>query len=407
MNARTASAPQPRGFANVLVLATGQALHVSGQSMVVTISGLVGVVLAPKAALATLPITAVLFGSLLTAIPASLLMARIGRRAGFMLGATSVVIGSAIATWAISISSFWFFVAGSLVMGFNGGFAPYYRFAAVDQAEAAFKPKAISLVLSGGVVAAFVGPNLGHWTAESYGNARFMGSFAVASCVGGLLVICLSFLRLPRVQRAEHKDAGRPLGKIVRQPEFYVSMIVATVAYATMSLIMTATPLAMAHHGMGVNDTATVISWHVFAMFAPAFFTGSIVARFGPLNVMLAGMAMLALCCAIALCGVDFHHFFAALILLGLGWCLCFVAASTLLTECYAPGERAKVQAANDFVIMTSVAVASALAGGLLHFVGWPAVQLTAIPFVLASTLVVLVLILSKRHESPGRGRRT
>lgn len=389
----------PKMTRNVWVLAIAQALHVTNSAMVVTISGLVGARLTATPSLATVPVTAVLLGGLCMAMPASLLMHRFGRRAGFRLGAACVIAGAGSAAWAIMAASFWGFVGASFVLGLNNGVAAFYRFAAVDDAEPAFRPKAISWVLSGGIVAAFVGPTLGRTTVDLVDNAPFAGSFVTATAVGCMLLLTLGYVTGGRpIIREAH--GGRPIAEIVRQPAFYVAVLTGAVGYAVMSLIMTATPLAMADHGMGVHDSATVISWHVFAMYAPALVAGSIVARYGVPNVLLSGLALLTVCCGIALAGVDFHHFFIALLLLGLGWCLCFVAASALLTESYAPNERAKVQGLNDFLVMGSVAAASALSGGLLHWAGWTAVQLAALPFLALATAAVVGLVLARRRTA-------
>lgn len=385
---------------NVLILAGCQALLTTGQSMLIIASGLVGAMLAADPALATLPISAVVVGTLSATVPASLLMRRIGRRGGFLVGAAISLAGAITAATAVYARDFWLFSLGTYLMGVNAGFGQYYRFAATDVAAPAFRSRAISLVLAGGVVAAVTGPELVKLTVDAWAPITFLGSYATLAALPVAAAGLLAFLDIPLSRGEAHAHSGRPLIEIAKQPAFPVAVLGGMVGYGVMSLVMTATPLAMVGCGFGVSDAATVIQWHVLAMFAPSFFTGHLIARFGVLEVMLSGMLLLAGCVVAALMGVDLANFWVALVALGLGWNFAFVGASTLLTETYEPAERAKVQATNDFLVFGSVATASLASGALLHFFGWDAVQVLAVPFVIAGTAAIVWLKLRRRASA-------
>ena len=376
---------------NVWLLAACQALFMTGQSMMIMLGGLVGATLAPDGALATLPVSAAVVGMVTATIPASLLMKRLGRRGGFLIGASIGAVGGALAAYAIVIQAFVPLVSGTFLAGIAGGFAQYYRFAAADIASEETRGRAISLVLAGGVVAAVAGPHLVTLTIDMLAYT-FVASYLVVAALPILSMGLLTFLDIPMLDPGTIREPGRPLHRIARQPTFIVAVLGGTVGYSTMSLIMTSTPLAMVGCGFGVADAASVIQWHVLAMFAPSFFTGSLIKRFGVLNVMLAGMVLLFACVAVDLAGVDFLNFAVGLAILGLGWNFAFVGASTLLTETHSPAERAKVQATNDFLVFGSVATASLSSGAFLHFLGWNAVQILALPFVTVATLGLLWL---------------
>lgn len=394
--------PEARDVRNVGVLAACQALFMSSQSMHIITAGLVGAMLAENRALATVPVTAVVVATVATTIPASLIMHRIGRRAGFMLAAAVGALGGALAAWGIWEQMFWVFTAGAFGMGVQGGFAQYYRFAAADVAGADFRARAISLTLSGGVVSALVGPQLVKWTTDLFAPVTFLGVYVTVCVLAAAAVLLLTALDIPRLGAAESRAGGRPLSEIARQPAFVVAVLCGMVGYAVMSLVMTSTPLAMIGCGFGVGEAATVIQFHVLAMFGPSFFTGTLIDRYGVLNVIQAGMALLAGCVAVALAGIDILNFGVALTALGLGWNFAFVGASTLLTETYRPVERAKVQAANDFLVFGSVAAASASSGAVLHLFGWDAVQMVALPFIAAAVAALAWFRTRRRAGPPG-----
>jgi MFS family permease len=382
---------------NVAVLAANQALFMTGATMLVILSGLVGLALAEDKALATLPISAVMIGNALTMVPASLLMERIGRRPGFMLGALIGASGGLIAAAGILGRDFPLFVGGNFVIGVYAGFAQYYRFAAADAASAAFKSKAISLVVAGGVVAALLGPELAKWSSGLLAPGRFLGSYLVFAGLALVAAASLGFLDIPRPRKEESLRSGRPLPRIMRHPVFLVAVFVGMMGYGVTILMMTATPLAMATYGHGLDHTAFVIQWHTLAMFAPAFFTGSLIRSFGVLNVMLVGVALLSGCTVAALAGVDLGQFWFGMTALGLGWNFTFIGATTLLTEAYLPAERAKIQAANDFLVFGAVAAASLLSGGLLEYFDWQAVNYFAVPFLLAAGAAIIWLAAFRR----------
>jgi MFS family permease len=389
--------PIAREKRNVAVLAAAQALFMTGATMLIIISGLVGFALAENKALATLPVSAAMIGNALTMVPASLLMERVGRRPGFILGALIGVFGAAVAAMGIFERDFALFVVGNVIIGIYAGFAQYYRFAAADESDPDFKGTAISLVLTGGVVAALVGPELAKWSSGLLAPPRFLVSYLVVAGLALAAAAVLWFLDIPRIRKEEISEPGRPLRRIMRQPVFLVAVFVGMMGYGVTILMMTAVPLAMAAYRHGLDHTAFVIQWHTVAMFAPAFFTGSLIRKFGVLNVMFIGTALLAGCVVAALAGVDLLQFFLGLTALGLGWNFTFIGASTLLIEAYLPAERAKVQAANDFLVFGSVATASLLSGALLDYVDWRAVNYFAVPFLLAAAGAVSWLAISRQ----------
>ncbi|MBM3517406.1 MAG: MFS transporter [Alphaproteobacteria bacterium] len=381
---------------NVALLAGCQALFMSANSLLITIGALAGAALTPEPVLATLPVTAVVTGTAISTIPGSLLMGGLGRRTGFMIGAMLGVAGAGLAAVAMTVGSFALLCVGTLVIGLHNGFAGYYRFAAADTAEPAFRPRAISLVLAGGVVAAFVGPELAKLSRNAL-DALYAGSYLAVLGVLGATLVLLYFVAVPPSSRSDGTRRGRPLTEILGQPACVVAVLSGTIGYATMSLIMTATPLAMGHAAHTFDDSATVIEWHVVAMFAPAFFTGSLISRFGVDRVIALGAVLVLGAIAAALSGTGFHHFWAALVLIGLGWNFTYIGGSALLTECYAPEERAKTQAANDFLIFGAVATASFLSGTTLHLFGWNVVNLIATPFACLLLAAAGWLVLHRR----------
>ncbi|HJO72458.1 MAG: MFS transporter [Rhodospirillales bacterium] len=381
---------------NVAVLFVCQALFITIWTMMTIIGGITGAALATDKALATLPFTTMIIGNALATVPAALLMRRIGRRAGFLVGVAICAAGSAIAAYAVYGGDFWLFATGSLVMGIFAGFAQFYRFAAADTASPQFKSRAISLVVAGGIVAAVIAPGFTEW-AGAISPVAFAGSFIVMTGLAILTMAVLAFLDIPKPEDLGYKNSGRPLPQIMRQPVFVVAALGGMVSYGVMLLVMTAAPLAIVTCGYDVNDAAFVIQGHVVGMFAPALFTGALIARFGVLNIMLTGAALLMACAAIALTGIDITRFWLAMLALGLGWNLAFIGASTLLTESYTPEEREKVQGVNDFLVFGTVALASVSSGAILHFFSWNAVQWAAFPFVAVSGGATLWLLVRRR----------
>jgi MFS family permease len=386
---------------SVLLLASAQALFQTLSIMVLTASGVVGLQLAADKRLATLPIAMMLVGAAATMIPAALLMRRYGRKAGFLLGATLGCAAGVTAAAAVYRHDFWLFTMGSVLVGGYAGFAQYYRFAAADIASDAFRSRAISWVVAGGVVAAVIGPNLVRVT-QQWGATPFVATYLAmtALSLGALFVI--SRLSLPPLVTSHAEGVARPLWIIVRQPVYITALIGSTVGFAVMTMVMTATPIAMLMCSHTMSDSTTVIQWHVLGMYVPSFFTGALIRRFGVLTVMGSGIALLAGHVAIALSGIEFLHFLSGLTLLGVGWNFLFIGGTSLLTESYRPAERAKAQATHDFLMFAVVSIGSFSAGGLLNSWGWNSVNLTALPFLLLAAAAVGALAMTRRTERVG-----
>jgi len=386
---------------NVPLLATCQALMMSATSMIITTAALVGFALAENKSWATLPLAVQFIATMCTTIPAALLMDRIGRRQGFMLAALFGISGAVFATLAILQGKFLLFALGTLQIGIFNGFGNYYRFAAADGVDKDLKARAVSYIMAGGVVAAFVGPNLANITRGFFKNAPFAGSYASLVILYILSLAVLAFLKLPPKPAAEDaagKDSGRPLWVIAAQPMFIVALVCGMLGYGVMALAMTATPLAMLHAAHPFSNTSFVIQWHVLGMFAPSFVTGHLMKRYGVLNIMLAGAVMGTACMIINLAGSSVWHFWTALLFLGIGWNFLFIGATTLLTETYRPAERAKTQALNDFAVFTTVALSSLSAGALQSRYGWQTVNVGLLPLLV---LILAALLWGKSRRSP------
>lgn len=380
----------PHARKNVVVLCASQALAMTGMSMIMTASALVGKMLSPDPAWATVPLALQFAGAMMTTIPASLFMGKFGRRFGFSIGQIVGAIGGSLAAYAIYIQNFWLFAAASLLIGFHVAFWQYFRFAAADSAGPEFKAKAISYVLAGGVFAAVAGPQLAIWGQKLFEPILFAGVYII---IVGLCLITLVFIQaihIPSPKSVGIVKAGRPLGIIMRQPVFIVAVLSAMLGYGTMTLVMTATPLAMEVCGFAFNDSATVIQWHILAMYAPSFYTGSLIKRFGVVNVILTGIILMICAMAINLSGIDLINFSIGLVCLGLGWNFMFIGGTTLLTDAYTPEERPKVQAANDFMVLSTTTIAAFSSGALQHSIGWAAVNAgIAIPMTLVFGAVI------------------
>jgi MFS family permease len=380
----------------VLLLATCQALSATSNAVMVTTSALIGQTLSPGG-LATLPIGMQMVAVMLATMPASLLMKQIGRRAGFSVGAGFGIAAGTLGCAAIMASSFALFCAASVLYGVFMAFGMYYRFAAADVASPAFRARAISYVMAGGVVAAIAGPEIAKATRELFAPVLFAGCYAAIACLAASSLLVLAQVRIPPPNREERTESGRPMAQIARQPAFLVALGAGAVAQGVMVLVMTATPHAMAFCGLGFNDTAFVIQWHVLGMFAPSFFTGHLITRFGRLRIMSLGAVIVLAALGINLSGVALVQFWGALLLLGLGWNFLFVGATDLLTTTYEPTEKAKVQAVNDLTVFTTAAIASLASGALHHLLGWQAVNLSVI---LPLFLVFGALLWLKRHQT-------
>lgn len=374
---------------NVALLCATQALLFTNNTILIAINGLAGYALASDKSLATLPITFYVIGAALTTLPISHLMRRIGRVNGFSIGTLIGILGALICGFAVYSHNFWLLCAGTLVMGIYNASGQYYRFAAADAAGADFKSKAISLVMAGGLVGGVLGPQTSKLTKDLL-PAEFLGSYLALI---GFCVIALALQRMmsiPGLTAAEQKEQGRPIREIARQPAFLVAVLSATVGYGVMSLLMSATPLAMKSCQHAFSDTAFVIQWHVIAMFAPSFVTGSLIKRFGVRAILFTGVLLSLGCVAIALQGIEVMHFWVALMLVGVGWNFLYIGGTTLLTETHTPSERAKVQGANDMAVFITMAISSASSGWLFSVRGWEVMNYGAVPFLVITGAAIL-----------------
>jgi MFS family permease len=386
---------------NVAVLAACQALFFMCNTIIISASALVGLQLAPTPALATVPLGLQFVGTMAATMPASLLMQRIGRRPGLMLGALLGVLAGLLGWLAVSHASFALFVIAGFLYGNFAAFCQYFRFSAVDAADAARHPdpgaaraRAVAWVLAGGVIAAVAGPELAKATRDLMAPFLFAGSYAAVAGLAALTLLALALLELPHAYAPGATSGGRPLAEIARQPAIVMAFLAALVGYVTMNLLMTATPLAMLDCGFDFADTAFVIQWHVLGMFLPSFWTGGLIARFGAERIIGTGALINLLCIAINLSGLELDRFVASLFLLGLGWNLMFIGGTTLLTASYRPSEKARVQGLNDLLLFSSVALSATAAGALHEALGWRAMNLAALPAV----LLVLLLLLTRRR---------
>ena len=381
----------------VLLLATAQALFQTTAVLVMTIGALAGSMIAPRPELATAPIAAMLLGTTLATVPASMLMARVGRRPGFIVGALAGTAGGFAAAAGMWTGSLPLLAAGTFLVGVYQGFAQFYRFAASEVADADFRPRAISLVLAGGVAAAILGPALAQWGGPLLVPV-YTGSFLLLALVSIAASLLLLGLNVPRpAPRAEGADRGRPLGAIIRQPAYAVALFGAATGGGVMILAMTATPLAMTHHHHHLSDTALVIQLHVLGMFLPSFFTGSLIARFGVLRIMLAGVALLTGHVAMSLSGTEFVSFASALVLLGVGWNFLYIGGTTLLTETYSEAEKGRAQAMNDMTVFGVSLLASLGAGALHQMLGWQTMNMLLLPWLGAAALALVWLTIRRR----------
>lgn len=390
---------------NVIILALASALLGAQMPVHFVLGGLSGQLLATDKTLATLPISATVFCSMFAAPAVALLMGRYGRRIGFMIGVVGGALGAGLNAAALWQGSFAMLLAGSALVGVYMAAQGQYRFAAADTASPSYRPKAISLVMAGGLAAAVIGPQM----VKSFGDALepvpFAGAYLAMLVLNVVAGPVLLLLRIPKPVRVTGAGAtGRPLREILSQPRTMTAIICAMVSYALMNLVMTATPLAVVGCGFGVDTAATVVTAHVLAMFAPSFFTGHLIARFGNVRIVAAGLALLAMCAVVAMNGVNEWNFFAALILLGLGWNFGFIGATDMLTSTHEPAERAKVQGLNDFLVFGMVTVASLSSGVLLNgfddvVSGWSAVNIAEGPFLaLAAAALIWLVIKEKRR---------
>ena len=396
----TAAPAPPLPLRNLIVLVAAQAFLGAQMSMIFTVGGLAGKSLATNPCLATLPLSLIVLGSVLTAQPMSSFMAVHGRRAGFILATAAGGIGAAISAHALAIGSFTLFCLGSLLAGIYMSAQGFYRFAATDGIAPEHQSKAISWVLAGGLAAAVLGPQLVKLTAQAL-VVPFQATYLAIIAINLAGPLLFAFLRIPAPgRRVKGQAAGRTRGQLLRDPVILVAMVCGMVSYALMNLVMTSTPLAVVGCGHTTTNAADIVSAHVLAMYLPSFFTGHLIARFGREVIVGIGLVILAVSGAVALTGVNLEQFFLALVLLGLGWNFGFIGSTAMLTAAHAPEERGTVQGMNDFVVFGGVFLASLSSGGLMNcssgdaVAGWQAVNLAMLPFLTLAGAALIWLML-------------
>jgi len=373
----------------ILILAICQGLLLTQGVTMVAVTGLAGRAIAPDAGIATLPLTAYVVGGAAMTLPASYFMRRFGRRAGFSLGALLGCAGALICALAILNRSFLLLCVGATVGGGYTAFGLQYRFAAADAAAPAWKSRAISLTLAGGILGGVLGP----WASTHTRNLLdppFLGTYLSLAVFTLIALACVSRLNIPPLTTLERAQSGRPIREIARQPAYLIAVLAAASGYGVMNLLMTATPLAMDICSHPYADTALVLEWHVIGMFAPSFVTGDLIKRFGVLQVIFAGTLLMTVCIAIALNGVSVMHFWWALFLLGVGWNFLYIGGTTLLTETYRSEERAKAQGTNDFIVFAIQGITSLSSGILISRQGWESLNTYALPAIAVTAAATL-----------------
>jgi predicted MFS family arabinose efflux permease len=378
-------------YRDIFLLACCQALLLANASGLVSLNGLVGYQLAGQKSLATLGVTTYVLGSAAASYPMALWMGRVGRRRGFMAGAAINIAGCALGVTALWLGSFALFCVATAVIGIYNAIGLQYRFAAAEVAAPRDKARAISLVLAGGVAGGVLGPEAAKWSRDLFA-VPFLGTF-IALAVFALIALAVqSRVDVPLPAHEPNATGARPLARIAAQPVFIVAVVTAALSYGLMNLLMTATPIAMNVCGHPFGAAATVIEWHVVAMFAPGFVTGSLIARFGVLRVIAAGLLLMAGAVAVALHGLSVMHFVVALALVGVGWNFMYTGGTTLLTESYRPVEKARVQGANDLVLFVTMGATSLASGALVTTAGWEVANWAALPVLLVIGIAVATL---------------
>ncbi|WP_226858428.1 MFS transporter [Diaphorobacter aerolatus] len=389
---------------NLGLLIAAQSLGGASPPIIISLGGLVGQQLSTNPSAATLPVSLYQLTLALCTLPAAWLMHRMGRRFTYMIGALMGAVSGAVAAQGIAQSDFVLFCIGTAFSGFYAACVQSYRFAAADavMGDSAVQARAISRIMIGGLIAGIIGPQIVIWTRDALPGTPFAGSFYGQAALALLALPILACLRLPRTQAKVVAGEARPLAEIVKTPRFIVAAAVGVVSYGLMAFLMTAAPMAMVGCGHTVGEAALGIQWHVLSMFAPSFVTGKLINRFGNRTITSVGLVMIGAAGVMALLGLDLFHFWGALVLLGVGWNFGFIGATSLVTECYRPAERAKVQALNDFLVFGTVAIASFGSGQLLHTVGWNGINVGMLPLV-AIVLVLLGLQSRKLRQQEQR----
>ena len=376
-------------YRNIFLLACCQALLLTNSAGLISMNGLVGYSMVDFKAIATLGATTYVLGSALATMPLSLWMARAGRRRGFMAGAMINVLGCAVAMVALRVGSFALYCVATAIIGVYNAVGLQYRFAATEVAAPGDKARAISLVLAGGIIGGFLGPAITQWGQHMFA-AEFVGSFVMLAGVAILALVVQYQVHVPKPGIEERSGGGRPLREIIRQPVFIVAALSGGLGYGLMNLLMTATPLAMNFCSHPYAQAALVIQWHVVGMYAPGFVTGSLIKRAGELWIIAAGVLLMGMGSVVALNGETVAHFVTALVLVGIGWNFMYTGGTTLLTDAYTPAEKARTQGANDFIVFSIMGVSSFSSGALVSVAGWEAMNWSALPVLLLIAVVVL-----------------
>ena len=391
---------------NLIILILAQATVGNQMVMIFIVGGLAGQSLVSNPCFATLPISLIVLGSMLSANPLSLIMQKYGRRAGFLLGTLGGASGGIIGCIGLYLSDFSIFLIGSFLSGIYMSAQGFYRFAATDTASKGFKPKAISYVMAGGLISAIIGPQLVKLTSSSL-IIPFLGTYLSVILLNLIGAFLFLYLKIPLPRPEQNKYYGsRSYAQILKTPELLVAIICAMVAYALMNLVMTSTPLAVVGCGFTESNAADIVSMHVLAMFIPSFFTGHLIVRFGNIKIITAGLLILSVSGIVALSGISLANFSIALVLLGIGWNFGFIGATSLLANSHAPEERGKIQGLNDFIVFGGVTVASLASGGLMNCAGssaasgWNAVNFAMLPFLILAGLAILFLSQNNRTNN-------
>jgi len=388
-----------RARSNVVRLAAAQALTGANSAVIFATGSIVGATLAPSISLATVPLSMYVVGLAAGTLPTGAISRACGRRVAFIIGTGCGVLTGLVGAFAILRGSFALFCCATFLGGLYGAVSQSYRFAAADGASAAFRPKAVSWVMAGGVFAGVLGPQLVQWTMDIWPSYLFAFSFVVQAVVALIAMAVLAGVDAPKPAPSD-LHGGRPLLDIVRQPRFIAAAFCGIVSYPMMNLVMTSAPLAMKMCGLSVSDSNFGIQWHIVAMYGPSFFTGSLIARFGAPRIVALGLSLEAAGAMIGLSGITAMHFWATLSVLGVGWNFSFVGASALVLETHRPQERNKVQAFNDFLVFGMMAVGSFSSGQLLANYGWSAVNMVVFPPVLLGLAVLAVASFAKRRAT-------
>ena len=383
------------------LLATMQGLLLVNNSTLIAINALAGFTLADNKVLATLPVTGYVLGGAVWAMPAAAYMRRNGRRAGYTLGAIIAMCGAALGWYALTAHSLALLCLATFITGAYNAFGASLRFAATDAADVYrpdFKAKAMSLVLTGGIMGGIVGPEVSKWSKGAL-ETPFAGSYLTLVGFALMALLLAQLLRVPETKIAANAGPARPLAEILRQPTCWVAIVCAALGFGVMNLLMVATPLAMEVCSYPFSSTAMVLEWHIIGMFAPGLVTGALITRFGVTRIIVAGCLLMIACVIVALQGTQIYHFLIALFLLGVGWNFMYTGGSNLLTRCYRPQEKNKVQGFMDACVFGTMITSSAASGALIHVNGWAVLNTFSLPFIVF--VLGTIIWLSMRLRNP------